>query len=200
LLSQGSGFVLGVAGLQSRLLRQVQCFNCGRRPAVIILELDRQLTAPRFDVGTAGRPTLVQAGVDTDDLPDRPLRRIGVGSLGEPHPQRFAEMLLQGGVVVFRRGDIGLEEDPAVDGQPPSVEGLHFVRHGNVGVQVWIPGPAVPVGERGADQTSYVDLPDPLRPDPGEQGMLLEERQSVLHSGLMGPFNDGRHRRFGDRP
>jgi hypothetical protein len=40
LLSQGSGFVFGVAGLQGRLLCQMQRFDRGRWPAVIILELD----------------------------------------------------------------------------------------------------------------------------------------------------------------
>jgi hypothetical protein len=53
---------------------------------MIFLELDGQLTTPGFDVGTPGRPTLIQSGVDTDDLPDRPLRRIGAGSFGEPDP------------------------------------------------------------------------------------------------------------------
>ena len=66
MLSQGSGFVFGVAGLQRRLLCQVQGFDRCRRPAMIVLELDRQLTAPGFEVGAAGRPTLVQSGVDTD--------------------------------------------------------------------------------------------------------------------------------------
>jgi hypothetical protein len=86
LLSQGSGFVLGVAGLQGRLLGQMQRFDRGRWPAMIMLELDGQLAAARFDVGTAGRPALVQSWVDTDDLPDRPLRRVGAGPFGEPHP------------------------------------------------------------------------------------------------------------------
>jgi hypothetical protein len=86
LLSEGSGFVFGVAGLQRRLLRQVQCFDWGWWSAMIFLELDGQLTTPGFDVGTPGRPTLIQSGVDTDDLPDRPLRRIGAGSFGEPDP------------------------------------------------------------------------------------------------------------------
>ena len=56
------------------------------------------------------------------------------------------------------------------------------------------------MGERGRDQASDVDLPDPLRPGPGEQGMLLDERQRVLDRGLMGPFDHSRHRRIGDRP
>ena len=55
-----------------------------------------------------------------------------------------------------------------------------------MGVQIRIPGPAVPVGERGADQAADVDLPNPLRTDPSEQGMILDERQSVLDCGLMG--------------
>ena len=42
LLGQGSGFVFGVAGLQGRLLRQMQRFDRGRWPAMIILELDRR--------------------------------------------------------------------------------------------------------------------------------------------------------------
>jgi hypothetical protein len=69
-----------------------------------------------------------------------------------------------------------------------------------VGVQIRVPGPTVPVGERGRNETPHVDLPDPLRPGPSEQGMLLEERQSVIHGGLMGPFDHRRHRRVGDRP
>jgi hypothetical protein len=52
---------------------------------MIKLELDRQLASARFDVGPPGRPAFVQSGVDTDDLPDRPLRRVGAGPFGEPH-------------------------------------------------------------------------------------------------------------------
>jgi hypothetical protein len=66
---------------------------------MIVLELDGQLAAPGFDVDTAGRPALVQSGVDTDDLPDRPLRRVGADPFGDPHPQRVAEMLFECGVV-----------------------------------------------------------------------------------------------------
>ena len=200
LLSQGSGFVFGVAGLQGRLLSQMQCFDRGRWPAMIILELDGQLAAAGLDVGTAGRPALVQSGVDTDDLPDRPLRRVGAGPFGEPHPQRFAEVLLERGVVGLRRGNVGFEQHPPVDRQPASVEGLDLVRHRDVGVQIRVAGPAVPVGERGRNQASDVDLPDALRPGPGEQGMLLDERQRVLDRGLMGPFDHRRHRRVSDRP
>jgi hypothetical protein len=86
LFGEGSGFVFGVAGLQGRLLRQVQAFDRCRRSAMIKLELDRQLTAAGLDVGTAGRPALVQSGVDADDLPDRPLARVGPRSFDEPHP------------------------------------------------------------------------------------------------------------------
>jgi hypothetical protein len=77
LFGQQSGFVFVVAGLQGRLLRQMQCFDRCWRPAMILLELDRQLAAAGVDVGAAGRPALVQSGVDPDDLPNRPLRRVG---------------------------------------------------------------------------------------------------------------------------
>jgi hypothetical protein len=36
-----------------------------------------------------------------------------------------------------------------------------------MGVQIRVAGPAVTVGERGPDQATDVDLPDPLRPGPG---------------------------------
>ena len=120
-------------------------------------------------MGAAGRPALVQSGVDTDDLPDRPLRRIGAGPFSKPHPQAVVEVLFERGVVGFRRGHVGPEQHPPVDGQPPPVEGLYLVRHRHVSVQIRVPGPAVAVGERGGNQAPYVNLPDPLWPGPGEQ-------------------------------
>jgi hypothetical protein len=81
----------------------------------------------------------------------------------QTHPQAVTEVLLEGGVVGFRGGDVGFEQHPAVDGQPASVEGLDLVRDRDVGMEVWVAGPAVPVGERGGDQASDVDLADALR-------------------------------------
>jgi hypothetical protein len=46
--------VLGVAGLQGRLLRQVQRLDRCRRSTVILLELDRELAAADVDVGAPG--------------------------------------------------------------------------------------------------------------------------------------------------
>jgi hypothetical protein len=200
LLSQGSGFMLGVAGLQRRLLSQMQRFDRCRRPAMILLELDRQLAAAGLDVGAAGRPALVQSGVDADDLSDPPLHWVGAGSFGEPHTQTVAEVLLKRGVVGLRRGNIGLEQHTPVDGQPASVEGLDLVRDRDMGVQIRIAGPAVTVGERGRDEASDVDLPDALWPSPGEQGVRLDERQCVLDGVLVGPLDHGRYCRVGDRP
>jgi hypothetical protein len=192
--------MFGVAGLQGRPLGQVQRFDRARWPAMIFLELDREFAAAGVDVAAAGRPALVQSGVDTDDLPDRALRRIGARPFRKPHPQGLTQVLLERGVVSLRRRDVGLEQHPSVDRQPTSVEGLDLVRHRHVGVQIRVAGPAVPVCECGRDEASDVDLPDALRPGPGEQGMFLNERQSVLDRGPMGPFDDGRHRRLGDRP
>ena len=80
--------MFGVAGLQRRLLRQMQRFDRGRRPAMIMLELDRQLAAAGVDVGAAGRPALVQSGVGREAM--AAFRRNGgmrwrscsIGSLG----------------------------------------------------------------------------------------------------------------------
>ena len=129
---------------------------------MITLKLGRQLAAAGLDQAPAGPTSAGSAGVDTDDLPHRPLPRVGVGPFREPHPQRVAEVLFQGGVVGLRRRHGGLEQHPAVDGQPPPVEGLHLVRHRDMGVQIRVTGPAVAVGERGRDQAADVDLPDPV--------------------------------------
>src|SRR3954468_2972561 len=56
------------------------------------------------------------------------------------------------------------------------------------------------MGERGPDQATHIDLPDPLLAGPGEQGPLLDETQRVIDRGLMGPFDYSRDRWFGDRP
>ena len=109
-------------------------------------------------------------------------------------------MLLERGVVGLRGGNVGFEQHPSVDGQPASVEGLYLVGYCDVGVQIRVAGPAVAVGERGADEASHVDLPDALRPRPGEQSMVLDEHQGVLDCGLMGLLDHRRHRRIGDRP
>ena len=123
----------------------------------------------------------------------RGVRRTG-------HPRVVAEVLLQRGVVGLRRRHLRLEQHPPINRQPAPVEGLHLVRHRHMGVQIRIPGPTVPMGERGRDQAADVDLPDALRAGPGEQRMLLNEPQRILHRGLMGPFDDRRDGRVGDRP
>jgi hypothetical protein len=112
----------------------MQRLDRGRWPAMIMLELDRQLTAAGVDVGAAGRPALVQSEVNTDDLPNRPLRRVGAGPFRKPHPQAVTQVLFERGVVCFRRCHVGFEQHPPVDGQPAPVEGLHLVRNRDVGV------------------------------------------------------------------
>ena len=134
------------------------------------------------------------------------ISRIGrlVGSLseafGEPDTQSGAEVLLQRGVVGLRRRHLRLEQHPPINRQPAPVEGLHLVRHRHMGVQIRIPGPAVPMGERGRHQAADVDLPDALRAGAGEQRMLLNEPQRILHRGLMGLFDDRRDGGGRDRP
>jgi len=82
---------------------------------MITLKPRRQYTLPVLDQHPPRRPTLVQRRLHTDDLPHRPLTRISIGPIREPHPQPVAEMVLQGGVVGLRRRNRGLEQHPPVD-------------------------------------------------------------------------------------
>jgi hypothetical protein len=80
-------------------------------------------------------------------------------------------------------------QDATVDRQPPAAQGLHFVPDRDMGVQVRVAGPAVPVGERGGDQAGDVDLAYPARTLPGEQRPILHELQRGCDRGLMGPLD-----------
>ena len=136
-------------------------------------------------------PTISRIGLFAGSVPGRSAKRIRNVSL---------EVLFEGGVAGLRGGNVGLEQHPAIDRQPAPVQGLHLVRDRDVGVQIRVSSPAVPVGECRGNEASDVDLTDPLWPGPGEQGMLLDKGQGVPDGALMGPFNRGRHRRIGDRP
>ena len=80
-----SGFVFGVAGLQGRLLRQMQRFDRGRRPAMIMLELDRParrggclMWARRVDQRWFSRgstPTISRIGRFAGSVPGRSANR-----------------------------------------------------------------------------------------------------------------------------
>ena len=200
LLGQRAGFVFRVPGLQRGPLRQLDGFDRGGWPSVVGLELGGQLAGAGLDRGPPGRPALVQPGVDADDLPDRPFPRIRVRPLRKPHPEPVGEVGFQSGVVALGGGDGGLEQQPAVDRQPTPVEGLHLVRDRDMGVQIRIPGPAVAVHERRRDQTADVDLPHPLRPGPGVQGVVFDEPQRIRDRGMMGGFDDRRRALVGHRP
>src|SRR5829696_4294937 len=110
-------------------------------------------------------PTISRIGLLAGSVPCRSANRT----------LSVAKLLLQRGVVSLRRRHVGLEQHTPIDGQPPAVEGLDLVGYRDVGVQIRVTGPAVPVGERGSNETSDVDLPDALWPDSGEQSMLLNE-------------------------
>ena len=53
-----------------------------------------------------------------------------------------------------------LEQHSPVDREPAPIEGLDLVCHRDVGVQIRVTGPVVPMGERGRDQAADVDLPE----------------------------------------
>ncbi len=154
-----------------------------------------ELAAAGLDVGPAGGPALVQSRVDADDLPDRPLRRVGAGPLREPHAERVAEVLLQGGVVGLRGGDVGLEQHPAVDGQPrPSRVCTLFA------TATWVCRSGSPARESrwvnaAATRPRTSTCRTPCGAVPGVQGVLLDERQRVLRPRRGGPARSARRPR-----
>jgi hypothetical protein len=109
-------------------------------------------------------------------------------------------MMLQGSVISLRRSHGGFEQHPAVNGQPPSVQGLHLVRHRHMSVQIRITGPGVAVHERGRDQAADVDLPDPVSALSGEQGVAFDEGQRILHRSLVRLLDMRGDMWVGDRP
>ena len=86
LLGQGAGFVLGVAGLQGGLLGQLQRFDRGRWPAVVVLELGwpARRGGPRCGRGGSTSAGSVAGSTPTISRTGR-LRRVGAGPFGEPH-------------------------------------------------------------------------------------------------------------------
>jgi hypothetical protein len=104
LLGQSTGFVFGVPGFQGGLLRQLQRLHRCRRPTMITLKPARQLTLPHLDQHSPRRPPFIQDRINADNLPHRPLTRLSVGPIREPHTQPVVEVVFQGGVVGFRGG------------------------------------------------------------------------------------------------
>ena len=115
-------------------------------------------------------------------------------------PRTGGEVVLQRGVVGLRRRDLRGVQDAAVDRQPPPGQGLHLVRHRDMGVQVRVAGPAVAVGERAGDQPGDVHLAYPARTLPGEQRLILHEPQRRRDRGMMGLLDLRGDVRVGDRP
>jgi len=188
---------------------------------VVTLKLGGELTAADLDVRPPHRPRPQQHPGQAHDLPDGPLPVLRTCLLltgRELQPQVVPESRLQGGVVGLRRGDDGLEQDPPVDRQPPPTptqravravgravgrgggEGLNLVGDRDVGVQVGVPGAAVPVGERRPHQAGDVDLPDPVPAGAGAQGVGLDEPQRVRDRSLVGAFDACRDVGWRDRP
>ena len=200
LLGQRAWFVLGLAGLQGRLLGQLDGLDRCGRAAVGGLERCGEDRAAVLDVEPPLGEAAVQVGVDADDLAHRPLAGVLVGALGEAHPEGVDQVPLECGVVGLRGRDDRLVQGPAVDGQPGPVEGLDLVGHGDVGVQVGVPGAGVAVGERGGDQAADVDLTHPVGAAAGEQRLGLDEVDRVLDGRLVGPFDHRCGLRVGDRP
>ena len=130
---------------------------------MILREIGGELGLSDVDNLPPSRPAPGQPRIRPDDLPDRPLRSVPTGPLGEAHPKERGEVMLERSVVGFRRRDLRGVQDATVDRQPPAAQGLHLVRDRDMGVQVRVAGAGVAVGERGGDQPGDVDLAYPAR-------------------------------------
>ncbi len=109
--------MLGLPGLQGRLLGEFEGLDRPGRAAVPDLELPGEFTAPDVDHQPAGGPGLKEPLIDADDLPDRSFALLA-GALGELHTQRVAQQSFQAGVVPLGGGDGELVQRPAVQRQP----------------------------------------------------------------------------------
>ena len=67
-------------------------------------------------------------------------------------------------------------------------------------VQIRITSAAVSMGKRRSHQPADVHLPDPLRPLPGKQSMLLQESERVVDGGVVRFLDLRGDLRVGDRP
>ena len=154
---------------------------CGRRAAVLGLEGGREVASAGLDGAVTLRPGLRQTLVDADDLahgtlvPNRSDALVQAarttGPVLELHPEPGDQLGLQQGVVHLGEGDVGLVEDPAVDGEPAPVEVLDLVADRDVGVQVRVGGAGVAVGEHARDQALGLDLLDAAAAAAREQNL-----------------------------
>ena len=182
LLTQGAGFVFGFPGGQGGLLGQLDHFGGGGNPAVLGQERCAQCGAGGGDRGPPGRPRLVEAFVDADELPDQSFPRFG-GAVGEHRPDPLGDFHLELGVVELRGPDGDPVQHPAVQGLPLTVgvAALHLVGDGDVGVQIRVSGAGIAVGESGHHQAAGLHLPDAAFPGAGVTGFLLDPGDRLFH-------------------
>ena len=196
LLGQGAGLVLGVAGHQGGM----QHLHPARRPPMIqpmksvaSSALPTSMTCRRADqrwLNRGSTPTISRTGRFERSPPGGPANRT----------PRSGELMLQRGVIGLRHRNLRSVQDATVDRQPPATQGLHLVRHCDMGVQVRIAGAGVAVGERAGDQPGDVHLTYPARTLPGIQRVILQKSERRGDRGMMGLFDLRGDRQVSDRP
>jgi len=189
LVDLGAGCVLGLAGLVPCLLREGDGLAFGRRATVLGLEGGREFAAAGLDGAVSLGPGRGQTLVDADDLAHRPLVDALVQAAAavlETNPQPCDELGLDEGVVHLREGDVGLEQDPSVDGEPASGLVLDLVADRDVGVQVRVGRACVAVGEHARDKALGLDLLEAAAAAAREKHLLLQPRQRGLDSRVVG--------------
>ena len=158
-----------------------------RVPAMVGPVGAEQLGVVAFDALPPFREHGQQVGRDAVDLPDRPAAGLpSAGAFGEGDAEPGPELVLDPGVVPLRDRHRRREQLPAVQRPPGPVDALDLVRHRDMGVEIRVAGPGVPVMKHRRGHPGDIDLRLPPVPRPGERRMGLQPVQAVRDGGGVG--------------
>ena len=187
LLGQRPAGCLALAGLQGRLLRELQLGRPVGVAAVLGAVVGSSSSAYRSSIATrrlekcsisaGGTPTISRTGRLPGSVPGRSAKR---------HAEPATQGVLEAGVVPLRRGDPERVQQSGVERAPLAVDAAHLVGHRDVGVQVGVAAAGLAVVERGRDQAGGVDLGDARMAGAGERGMPFDPGQRVADRLVMG--------------
>lgn len=197
----------GGAGLQGRLLPQLQHGPCRGLPAVLghvlgdepVLHLLNPLAVTRRAAAGATRKLRQQRRGDPGDLP----ACVAVLAAIHRHPGHAEQpggVIGQERVVGLRQRDGGLVQAARVQRAPAPVDALHLVRDDDVGVQLRVGGAGVVVVERGSDHPDDPHLRHTAPPHPRCGDALFQQGDGVAHRSVMRLGNQGLRARVRDAP
>ena len=190
----------GRAGLECRLLAQLEDGDVARLVAVragvrgdqfVLSDLDGGRSAGELGHQSLGYPGhLVAELVGVTATPTVPAP-----------PQRLGQKVAEHPLVELGKGDHVLEQGPAVEGPPPAVgDRSGPIRHHHVVMELGIPGPRIPVGERGGHDALDVLLDHPAGPRTRAEHLFLGVGEHHLDGPAVAVIDHGFGVGIGQRP